>query len=213
MSDLVPPFSPTTSDTPFFPLTPPKSLKELIYVQKHEKTMLFIDGANIWSALGKLDSENTIDYKATLAAFKEVCDLKRAYYYTAVINNSQGGVSSVRNLLNMLSLSGYTTVTKDAKNHRERDGSYTIKGNMDCDMTVDVMRHTFLRHIDHAVLFTGDGDFVPAVKECQEENVRVTIVATLKSKPTIHCSDELLKAADNFLDLYDLLQIAGRPRG
>jgi uncharacterized LabA/DUF88 family protein len=65
--------------------------------------------------------------------------------------------------------------------------------------------------IDHAVLFSGDGDFAPLVKAMQRKGVRVSVISTLKSQPP-QAADDLRRAADTFIDLNDLLPIFGRER-
>ena len=66
-------------------------------------------------------------------------------------------------------------------------------------------------HLDHAVLFSGDGDFRRLVEAVQRKGVRVTVVSTVKSQPPM-AADELRRQADAFVDLADLIAIIGRPR-
>jgi uncharacterized LabA/DUF88 family protein len=58
-------------------------------------------------------------------------------------------------------------------------------------------------HLDHVVLFSGDGDFRRLVEAIQRRGVRVTVVSTIRSKPPM-VADELRRQADNFLELLDL---------
>jgi uncharacterized LabA/DUF88 family protein len=64
--------------------------------------------------------------------------------------------------------------------------------------------------IDHAFLFSGDGDFVAAVEAAKRKGMRVTVVSTIKSAPPM-AADEIRRSADNFLDLADLVALFGRP--
>ena len=64
--------------------------------------------------------------------------------------------------------------------------------------------------LDHAVLFSGDGDFRVLVEAVQRRGSRVTVVSTVKSQPPM-ASDDLRRQADNFVDLADLADIIGRP--
>jgi uncharacterized LabA/DUF88 family protein len=64
--------------------------------------------------------------------------------------------------------------------------------------------------VDHAFLFSGDGDFVPAIEAVQRKGMRVTVVSTIKSNPPM-ASDDIRRAADNFIDLADLSSLIGRP--
>jgi uncharacterized LabA/DUF88 family protein len=59
------------------------------------------------------------------------------------------------------------------------------------------------KHLDHIVLFSGDGDFRRLVEAVQRKGVRVTVVSTIRSSPPM-VADELRRQADLFLDLSDL---------
>jgi len=50
--------------------------------------------------------------------------------------------------------------------------------------------------IDHAVLFSGDGDFTYVVKALQDRGVRVTVVSMVTMT-----AEELRRAADKFIDI------------
>jgi uncharacterized LabA/DUF88 family protein len=58
-------------------------------------------------------------------------------------------------------------------------------------------------HLDHVVLFSGDGDFRRLVEAVQRRGVRVTVVSTVRSQPPM-VADELRRQADHFLELLDL---------
>ena len=66
-------------------------------------------------------------------------------------------------------------------------------------------------HVDHIVLFSGDGDFRRLVEAVQRKGVRVTVVSTVKSQPPM-VSDDLRRQADTYIDLQDLSNLIGRPR-
>jgi uncharacterized LabA/DUF88 family protein len=118
--------------------------------------------------------------------------------------------SSIRPLLDWLDYNGYTVVTKPAKEFTDSTGRRKIKGNMDLELAVDVME--LADHIDHVVLFSGDGDFRPVVESVQKKGVRVTVVSTISTQPPM-IADELRRQADVFLDLSELVQKIGRDPG
>jgi uncharacterized LabA/DUF88 family protein len=64
--------------------------------------------------------------------------------------------------------------------------------------------------LDHAVLFSGDGDFRPLVESLQRQGVRVSVVSTIRSQPPM-IADELRRQADNFIELDELKDVIGRP--
>jgi uncharacterized LabA/DUF88 family protein len=65
-------------------------------------------------------------------------------------------------------------------------------------------------HVDHIVLFSGDGDFRPLVEALQRKGVRVSVVSTIRSQPPM-IADELRRQADNFIELDELRDVVGRP--
>ena len=60
-----------------------------------------------------------------------------------------------------------------------------------------------VEHLDHVVLFTGDGDFRALVAAMQRKGARVTVVSTVQTQPPM-VADELRRQADQFIDLADL---------
>jgi uncharacterized LabA/DUF88 family protein len=66
-----------------------------------------------------------------------------------------------------------------------------------------------VEHLDHIVLFTGDGDFRALVAAMQMRGRRVSVVSTLHSQPPM-VSDELRRQADQFIDLADLEKLICR---
>ena len=82
------------------------------------------------------------------------------------------------------------------------------KGNMDIELTVNAME--LAPHVDHIVLFSGDGDFRPLVESLQRQGVRVSVVSTVRSQPPM-IADELRRQADNFIELEGLRDVVGRP--
>lgn len=171
--------------------------------QPAEKTALFIDGANLYATTKSLGFD--IDYKRLLKEFQSRGNLLRAFYYTALIEDQE--YSSIRPLLDWLDYNGYTVVTKPAKEFTDAMGRRKIKGNMDLELAVDVME--LADHLDHVVLFSGDGDFRPLVESVQRKGVRVTVISTISTQPPM-IADELRRQADVFIDLQELSAKIGR---
>jgi uncharacterized LabA/DUF88 family protein len=171
----------------------------------NDRIALFIDGSNLYSAAKSLNFD--IDYKKLLDEFRKRGVLVRAYYYTAIIEDQD--YSPLRPLVDWLDYNGFTMVTKAAKRYTEyATGVTRTKGNMDIEIAVDMME--ICGHVDHIVLFSGDGDFRRLVEAVQRKGVRVTVVSTVKSQPPM-ASDDLRRQADTFVDLMDLSALIGRP--
>ncbi len=174
-----------------------------------ERVALFIDGANLHAAARALGFD--IDYKRLLKYFQEQCRLVRAFYYTALIEDQE--YSPLRPLVDWLDYNGFTMVTKPTKEFTDAMGRRKIKGNMDIELAIDVLDMS--AHLDHVVLFSGDGDFRRLVEAVQRRGVRVSVVSTVRSQPPM-VADELRRQADVFVELEDLSPVIARqhaPRG
>ena len=162
-----------------------------------ERTALFIDGANLYAAARALGFD--IDYKKLLIKFSGGCRLIRAFYYTALIEDQE--YSPIRPLVDWLDYNGYTMVTKPTKEFTDAAGRRKIKGNMDIELAIDVME--MAERLDHIIIFSGDGDFRRLVEAVQRKGVRVTIVSTVRSQPSM-IADELRRQADVFTELNEI---------
>jgi uncharacterized LabA/DUF88 family protein len=171
---------------------------------KDERLALFIDGSNLYAAAKALGFD--IDYKILRAEFMRRGKLLRAFYYTALLENDE--YSPIRPLVDWLNYNGYSMVTKPAKEYTDSMGRRKVKGNMDIELAVDALE--LAPHLDHIVLFSGDGDFRPLVESLQRKGCRVSVVSTIRSQPPM-ISDELRRQADNFIELDGLKDVIGRP--
>ena len=163
----------------------------------HERMALFVDGSNLYSASKSLGSD--IDYRRLLDLFISKGQLVRAFYYTALMEDQD--YSPIRPLVDWLDYNGFTMVTKPTKEFTDHQGRRKVKGNMDIELAVNVME--MAEHVQHVVIFSGDGDFRSLVEAVQRKGVRVSVVSTTKSQPPM-VADELRRQADNFIELSDL---------
>ena len=178
---------------------------------ENERVALFIDGANLYSAARALGFD--IDYRRLLKVFREKGRLIRAHYYTALVEDQE--YSPIRPLIDWLDYNGYTMVTKPIKEFTDAQGRRKVKGNMDIEIAVDVME--IAPHVDHIILFSGDGDFRRLVESVQRQGKRVSVVSTVRTQPPM-AADELRRQADQFIDLVDLASLimrdpSARPQG
>ncbi len=171
---------------------------------KDDRLAIFIDGANLYASAKALGFD--IDYKLLRQEFDRRGKLMRAYYYTALMEGED--YSPIRPLVDWLHYNGYCVVTKPAKEYTDTMGRRKIKGNMDIELTIDAMQ--LAPRLDHAVIFSGDGDFRPLIEALQRQGVRVSVVSTIRSQPPM-IADDLRRQADNFIELDALRDIVGRP--
>lgn len=171
-------------------------------IHPSERIVLFIDGPNLHSTAKALGFD--IDYKRLLALFGGRGRLIRAIYYTTVLEQDE--FVSIRPLVDWLEYNGYTLVTKPAKEFVDSLGRRRLKGSMDVELAVDAMR--LAPQLDHAIFFTGDGDFRSLVAALQQKGKRVSVISTLQASSMV--SDDLRRQADQFVDLADLERLVAR---
>src|SRR5437588_10212386 len=168
-----------------------------------ERVALFIDGSNLYATAKALGFD--IDYKRLLGFFRKRSRLVRAIYYTALMDDAE--YSPIRPLIDWLDYNGYKVVTKPAKEFTDALGRRKVKGNMDIELAIDVMQ--LCDHLDHIVLFSGDGDFRSLIAAVQAKGRRTSVVSTLTTRPPM-VADELRRQTDQFIDLSDLKEEIGR---
>src|SRR3954447_70391 len=164
-----------------------------------ERVALFIDGSSLYAASRALRFD--VDYKNLLAYFRQRSYLVRAYYYTALLETEE--YSPLRPLVDWLGYNGYSVVTKPAKEFTDATGRRRVKGSVDIEMAVDVLDLT--PHLDHVVIFSGDGDLRRLVEAVQRRGARVAVISTVRTQPAM-IADDLRRQADAFIDLADLAE-------
>jgi len=170
-----------------------------------ERIAIFVDGANLFSTSKALDFD--IDFKRMLELFKGKGRLVAAKYYTAIFEDED--YSPIRPLIDWLNYNGYQVITKPAKSYTDREGRSRIKGNMDIELALEMVELS--AHVDHILLCSGDGDFRAAIEACQRKGTRVSVLSSMKTKPSM-LSDELRRQANDVIELADMEKLIGRPR-
>lgn len=172
--------------------------KAMFSLFKNDRFAVFIDGSNLHATTKALGFE--LDYRKLLDLFKESGRLVRAYYYTALPDGNE--FAPIRKLADWLDYNGYTMVTKQTREFTDSfTGRKRIKGNMDMELALDMLK--IAPHVDHIILFSGDGDFCRLVHEVQNHGIRVTVVSSMKTKPPL-MADVLRRQADDYVDLVDI---------
>jgi uncharacterized LabA/DUF88 family protein len=168
-----------------------------------ERLAVFIDGANLYATSKALGFD--IDYKRLLVDLNTRGYLVRAFYYTALIEDQE--YSSIRPLIDWLDYNGYRVVTKPTKEFFDSTGRRKIKANLDIELAVDAME--IADHVDHVLLFSGDGDFRRLVEALQRRGKKVSVASTLQTQPPM-IADDLRRQADHFIELGTLVSRIGR---
>ncbi|MEO1662260.1 MAG: NYN domain-containing protein [Pseudomonadota bacterium] len=172
---------------------------------KDEKLALFIDGSNLYAAARGLNLE--IDFRKLIQEFRKRGRLLRANYYTTLLETDEH--NPIRPLVDWLSYNGFNTIVKNAREYTDREGRRRVRGSMDLEIATDML--ALAEHLDHLVLFSGNGDFRCVVEAVKAKGVRVTVISSIKSQPQV-VADELRREADAFIDLEEMAELIARPR-
>jgi uncharacterized LabA/DUF88 family protein len=170
---------------------------------KNERIAIVIDGHALHTAARSIDL--SIDYAAIRKEFAARGKLVHAYFYVAI--DEEAEFTSVRKLADFLDYNGYLVRTRPLQRHVQDSGHVRIKASMAVQMALEA--RDIAPHVDHMVLFTGDGDMVHLVKSIQRLGVRVSVCGTRKSNEAA-LSDDLRREADNFIELEDLRSVISR---
>lgn len=166
----------------------------------NERTAVLIDGVSLHSTSRALGFE--VDYKKLRLHFSECCRLSRLIYYTTIVESDEH--ASIKPLIDWLDYNGYCVKTKIAREFIDQAGGRKVKGSMSIEIAVDAL--VLAQHVDHIVLFTGDGEYRYLVEQLQRQGVRVTICSSHKTQPSM-VSDDLRRQADSFMELNDMTEL------
>ena len=150
---------------------------------------MFVDVANLYYSARGQDVD--VDYVALLKTATKGRDLIRAYAYSGLDPDNE----NQRKFIDFLGKNGYKVMTKDIR----KFGDGRVKANLDIELVVDLLR--LADRMDIAVIVSGDGDFAPAIRACQDRGVRCEVISF---RP--NTSSDLIAVADEFIDI---MKIAG----
>ena len=162
--------------------------------KSNERIAILIDGPNLYATTRALDI--SLDFSRILTLFQKQAHLIRALYYTAITEDS-----TLHPMMDWLEYNGFSVITKPAKEYVDENGRRRVKGNIEIEIAVDAMR--LAPHVDHIIIFSGNGDFTAAVSAIQQLGRRVSVVSTLQTQPAM-VSDELRRQVDQFIDIVDI---------
>lgn len=146
------------------------------------RVYVFIDAANILYSQQSLRWR--VDYKKLKEYFEKECDLKGIYFYTGRLGENQKQNSFIEKLSKL----GYVVKAKEVKRIKVSRDTYEWKGNLDVELTIDVIAN--LNNFDTLVLMSGDSDFAALLDTAKSQNKRVLVMSTKG-----HVSKELLERA------------------
>lgn len=134
------------------------------------RVYVFIDAANI------LYSQQTLGWRVDYGKLKRwlerECALCGLFFYTGHVGDNEKQQSFLQKLQGL----GYSVKSKEVKRIRLSDNTYILKGNLDVELTIDVMKS--MQNFDTMVLMSGDSDFAPLLDEVRMQKKRVIVMST-----------------------------------
>ena len=157
-------------------------MSPIVAYDKNLRCGVFIDGSNVlWGSLNmKPEDRWFVDYGKFKAYLKEKYRPQFYKFYGAVDTEPKSPhfVEKARKQAKMyakLEGMGYDVITKPLKYIKQDDGSYTTKGDMDIELTMDIMGA--LNDLDCIVLVSGDCDYHTPIKSFHAQGKFIRILS------------------------------------
>ena len=172
-----------------------------------ERVIIFIDGSNFYHSVKETFDlhDNQVDFRKLIEILRAGRLLVGVYYYNASLDRGynvevywkqQKFFSDLRNI------PGFHVILANMRKIRKPDGTFefAVKGD-DVYLTTDMVSLAYENQYDTAILVSGDGDFVPALKRIQKLGKRVE-----NAYFSISRSDFLKKVCNSSLLLDDIIE-------
>jgi uncharacterized LabA/DUF88 family protein len=166
-------------------------------------TFVFIDASNLWAVQKSRGKFFDYEKLVTYIQKKFTAEKIKVFYYTAFPADGTRGYSlEGRHKFFTYLKKGLNFVVRKKELKRisviaEHGESIEEKGNMDVEITIDVLHH--LSKYDTAIFFTGDSDFLELVTYVRRHGKKAFIFS---SKNNI--SQELRTGGDGYFDVLNI---------
>jgi len=154
-------------------------LKLIFMDNKSERIAIFIDGSNFYHSVN--DSfqihDNQIDFVKLIEFLKKDRLLIGIYYYNASLDrgyNEEIYWKQQKFFAELRKIPGFHVILCNMRKTKRPDGTpeFAVKGD-DIYLATDMLSFAYENTYDTAILVSGDGDFVPAIKKVQKLGKKV----------------------------------------
>ncbi len=173
----------------------------------NERVVIFIDGSNFYHSLRDTFGmhENEVDFSEFTEKLKGGRMLIGVYYYNAPLDRSYNEEvywKQQKFFSELKRIPGFNVILCSLRKRKGSKGKveYKIKGD-DIHLAVDMVSFAYENTYDVAIVVSGDGDFVPAIKRCQKLGKKVENAYFRISR-----SDFLRKVCDSSICLDDIVE-------
>jgi len=172
-----------------------------------ERIIIFVDGSNFYHSVHDTFDlhDNQIDFRKMIEILRTGRLLIGVYYYNASLDrgyNAEVYWKQQKFFSDLRTIPGFHVILANMRKIKKADGTFefTVKGD-DVYLGIDMVSLAYEDAYDTAILVSGDGDFVPAVKRIQKLGKRAENAYFLISK-----SDFLKKVCNSSLILDDIVE-------
>ena len=141
-------------------------MPERLKAMEKERTLVFLDFANIAAGSGPFGH---MDFGALLDYLAEDRFLVDAYAYVPIDPRRP---EARRNMIRALQMDHWMVYQKMGKIAGD-----SYKSNVDVEMCIDIMRSAQVIKPDIIVLCSGDGDFLPVIRELRKMGIRTEVAS------------------------------------
>lgn len=146
---------------------------------KRERVIIFIDGSNFYHSLKDTFGfhENEVDFEKMINILRNGRLLIGVYYYNAPLDrgyNEEIYWKQQKFFSELRKIPGFNVILCTLRKRKGPKGEvkYSMKGD-DINLAIDMVSFAYENNYDTAVIVSGDGDFVPAIKKCQKLGKKV----------------------------------------
>ena len=178
-----------------------------------DKTIVLIDGENLLFRFqetlksggeAKESVLHTEDrYLWSPESFPTSHDILRVSYYTTAVGDHDSVIQLSEEIAQLpyhCKKDIYTTIKGTLNPHVFKKEKQKSKNkSVDINITIDSLRHAYNGSVDTVYLMSGDGDYIPLIKEIMHRGVQVIVGAFSNG-----CNQELIHTADDFLNLDEI---------
>ena len=144
-----------------------------------ERVAIFIDGSNFYHSVKEIFGihDNQIDFSKIIEILRNQKLLIGTYYYNASLDrgyNEEIYWKQQKFFAELRKIPDFHVVLCNMRKTRKPDGKmeFAVKGD-DIYLATDMLSFAYENKYDVAILVSGDGDFVPAIKKLQKLGKKV----------------------------------------
>ncbi|MBI2578338.1 MAG: NYN domain-containing protein [Candidatus Aenigmarchaeota archaeon] len=144
-----------------------------------ERIVIFIDGSNFYHSVKDTFSlhDNEIDFSKLIEILRKERLLIGTYYYNAPLDrgyNEDVYWKQQRFFSELRKIPDFHVILANMRKTHRPDGTieFSVKGD-DIYIATDMLSFAYENKYDTAILVSGDGDFVPAIRKVQKLGKKV----------------------------------------